>query len=94
MIRKGQKCEVEATQFAEGGSGGGASQRHSLSTFLIPPNNRDEMGVMLNSLGGFELGVELGVQRAMNSKIVLDAWKSCKKYYLVDLWQNRSTTRM
>ena len=84
MIRKGQKCEVEALQFTDGGMADGA--RPSLSTFLIPPTDRDDLGIMLNSLGGFEIGVELGVQRGQHSKFLLTHWAACKKYYMVDLW--------
>ena len=84
MIRKGQKCKVEASQFVDGGMADGA--RPSLSTFFIPPPNRDALGRMLNSLSGFEIGVELGVQRGHYSKRLLTRWTACKKYYLVDLW--------
>ena len=50
---------------------------------------------MLNSLGGFEIGVELWVQRAENSKLLLlEMWKLCTMYryyssYLVDLWTQK-----
>ncbi len=31
-------------------------------------------------------GVEIGVQRGLFSKTVLEAWKGCKEYHLVDPW--------
>jgi hypothetical protein len=54
--------------------------------FLVPPANRNELGKLLESLGGFHTGVELGVQAGLFSKTMLETWPSCTKYYLVDIW--------
>jgi hypothetical protein len=37
----------------------------------------------------FKRGVELGVQRGLFAKTVLQAWSSCEKYVLVDLWEHQ-----
>lgn len=49
---------------------------------------RSELGYISETLK-FKRGVELGVQRGIYSKIVLDAWSSCEKYVLVDLWEHQ-----
>lgn len=54
--------------------------------FLVPPRERHELGRMLEFMGGFKVGVELGVQRGDFARTMLDTWPSCTKYYLVDLW--------
>ena len=38
---------------------------------------------------GLKTGVEVGVQRGVFSREVLKLWKSCDKYYLVDLWKQQ-----
>lgn len=102
-IRKSRPlCEMEVTQV--GSSLGGSSSEttpvvsassvshagSSLGRFLIPPTSRDDLGVMLEAMSGFKVGVELGVQRALNSKLILEGWKSCERYYLVDLWASQT----
>eukprot|EP00197_Chlamydomonas_leiostraca_P004665 CAMPEP_0202866250 /NCGR_PEP_ID=MMETSP1391-20130828/7284_1 /ASSEMBLY_ACC=CAM_ASM_000867 /TAXON_ID=1034604 /ORGANISM="Chlamydomonas leiostraca, Strain SAG 11-49" /LENGTH=268 /DNA_ID=CAMNT_0049546183 /DNA_START=279 /DNA_END=1082 /DNA_ORIENTATION=+ len=60
------------------------------SVFLIPPSTRDKLGAMLESMGGFHVGVELGVQRGLFAKQMLQTWPSCSKYYLVDIWHQQT----
>eukprot|EP00798_Chlamydomonas_sp_ICE-L_P000371 gene371-1759_t len=57
-----------------------------MSGFLVPPPSREDFGRMLESLGGFKVGVELGVQRGNFARHMLNTWPSAEKYYLVDLW--------
>ena len=40
----------------------------------------------------FKVGAELGVQRALYSVSVLNTWKSCEKYILVDTWRKEPET--
>jgi hypothetical protein len=58
--------------------------------FLIPPPHRDQLGRLLQALGGFHTGVELGVQAGWFSKLLLETWPSCTKYYLVDIWAQQA----
>lgn len=46
---------------------------------------RVELGTIMEQKG-FEVGVEVGVQRGHNAKEILTRWKSCKKFGMVDLW--------
>lgn len=48
---------------------------------------RDDLGKVCEERG-FKTGAELGVQRGLFSKIVLDSWNSVEKYYLVDSWRH------
>jgi predicted O-methyltransferase YrrM len=50
---------------------------------------RDDLGSLLESLG-FHTGVELGVQRGIFTKSMLDQWKSATEYVLVDLWSHQA----
>jgi hypothetical protein len=50
--------------------------------------DRDEIGFLLEEMG-FEVGVEVGVQKAENAKQLLRRWKSCKEFHLVDLWAHQ-----
>ena len=50
---------------------------------------RDELGSLLESLE-FHTGVELGVQRGVFAKSMLDQWKSATEYVLVDLWGHQA----
>ena len=55
----------------------------------IPPvRTRDDLGKLLES-EGFTVGIELGVQSGYYSKTILSHWKSCERYYLVDIWQQQ-----
>lgn len=49
---------------------------------------RFDLGDILHD-EGFEIGVELGVQRGLFAEKLLSKWKSAKLYVLVDLWQNQ-----
>lgn len=60
-----------------------------VSGFLVPPPFREEFGRMLESLGGFKVGVELGVQTGNYALLMLSTWPSAEKYYLVDLWSHQ-----
>lgn len=46
---------------------------------------RDQLGAMLEEMG-LETGLEVGVQRGLNSRGILTSWPSCKVYHLVDPW--------
>ena len=46
--------------------------------------------MLLEAIGGFKVGVELGVQSGGFAGIMLNTWKSCDKYYLVDLWSQQN----
>ncbi|GFH53262.1 O-methyltransferase [Chaetoceros tenuissimus] len=50
-----------------------------------PLKNRNELPQLLEDFK-FKTGIEIGVQEGKFSKIVLDTWKSCEKYHLVDVW--------
>eukprot|EP00798_Chlamydomonas_sp_ICE-L_P007720 gene7720-891_t len=63
-----------------------AAMRRKGAGFLTPPPDRLDFGRMLEALGGFKVGVELGVQRGHYANHILHHWPSCEKYYLVDLW--------
>jgi hypothetical protein len=64
--------------------------RHQLAHgFLVPPASREELGALLESLGGFHVAAELGVQKGIFSEQMLKTWPSCKKYYLIDLWEQQ-----
>lgn len=58
-------------------------------SFFIPPKDRQELGTLLEAMGGFRTGVELGVQAGGFAETTLKAWKSCTKYYLVDIWAHQ-----
>ena len=55
---------------------------------LRPLKNRNEIPLLLEE-HGFETGIEVGVKRGQFSKHMLDNWKSCKTYHLVDLWAHQ-----
>ncbi len=57
---------LKTDAWSEGG-GGDPTARHS---FLLPPATREDIGLMLDSVGGFEIGVELGVQKGEYAKQV------------------------
>jgi len=44
---------------------------------------------MLNREKGMKFGVEVGVQNARYSRHMLSTWRSCRKYVLVDLWDQQ-----
>ena len=46
------------------------------------------MGELLEEYG-LKTGVEVGVQQGFYADIVLDKWKSCQSYKLVDLWEHQ-----
>jgi hypothetical protein len=52
---------------------------------LRPLKKRDEMGILLEEMG-FTTGAEIGVQRGKYAATLLNDWKSCKVYKLIDLW--------
>ena len=49
--------------------------------------SREDFGKMLNERK-FTTGAELGVQKGLFSKIILESWTSCTKYYLIDSWRH------
>ncbi|KAL4425800.1 hypothetical protein ABPG75_009816 [Micractinium tetrahymenae] len=55
---------------------------------LLPIKSRVELGELLEK-EGFSTGAELGVQRGEFSKTLLDSWRSCKSYLMVDAWQHQ-----
>jgi hypothetical protein len=50
----------------------------------VPPE-RNLLGTMLDQLD-LKVGIEIGVQRGEYAEELLSLWKSCKKYYLIDVW--------
>lgn len=52
---------------------------------LRPLKNRDEIPALLEEMN-FSSGIEIGVKQGDFAKKVLDTWKSCDEYHLVDLW--------
>lgn len=51
-----------------------------------PEEGHKSIADMLESYG-LKTGVELGVQHGNFAEKMLTVWKSCEKYYLVDIWQ-------
>ena len=66
-----------------------ARASHNKHHFFIPPGKRENLGVMLEAIGGFRVGVELSPRDGAFSKQVLEGWPSCTKYYLVDAWAHQ-----
>lgn len=54
------------------------------------PTRRNDIGAFLNSLG-LTVGAELGVQQAIFANTTLHAWTKCKKYYLIDIWDEQDS---
>jgi len=52
---------------------------------LRPLRNRAEMPELLEE-HKLKSGIEIGVKQGSYAKLILDGWKSCEKYHLVDLW--------
>ena len=50
--------------------------------------DRGALGVFLQQRRLNGAGVEIGVQRGYYSKQILNTWKSCTKYVLVDTWKH------
>ncbi|KAG2491640.1 hypothetical protein HYH03_010011 [Edaphochlamys debaryana] len=71
-------------------TGGAASSGsgHLHSGFFTAPRTRNDIAALLEQKG-FKTGVELGVQRGHYSLHNLNVWKSCEKYYLVDIWAHQ-----
>lgn len=55
---------------------------------ILPMDTRLELGHLLERMG-LTTGAELGVQRGLFSASVLSRWPSCKRYLLVDLWEQQ-----
>lgn len=53
-----------------------------------PLKEREELGDLLEE-HGFTTGVEVGVKQGVFAKVILDKWKSCKSYMLVDVWAHQ-----
>ena len=49
---------------------------------------REELGDILHK-NNMEVGVEIGVQAGLFAEKILERWKHCKVYVLVDLWQHQ-----
>ena len=62
---------------------------HNKHRFFIPPGRRADLGVMLEAMGSFRVGVELSPRNGSFSKQILEGWPSCSKYYLVDAWAHQ-----
>ena len=56
-----------------------------IDELLMSITKREELGKICETLG-FEIGVELGVQRGYFAHSILENWTTCKRYLLVDLW--------
>lgn len=52
---------------------------------LKPLKHRNELGGLLEE-HGLKSGIEIGVKQGDFAKELLDDWKTCEKYHLVDLW--------
>jgi len=52
---------------------------------LRPLRHRGEMPELLEE-HKLKSGIEIGVKQGSYAKLILDGWKSCEKYHLVDLW--------
>lgn len=50
--------------------------------------SRDDLGEVMQK-EGFSVGIELGVQRGLYSRVILSKWPSCTEYHLVDLWAHQ-----
>ena len=48
---------------------------------------RAELGAMLEA-EGMLVGAELGVQSGAFAEETLETWKSCEKYYVIDVWRH------
>ena len=63
----------------------------SFASSMIPIDkipDRSALGVFLQQRRLNGAGVEIGVQRGYFSKQMLNGWKSCTKYVLVDTWRH------
>ncbi|PNH09788.1 hypothetical protein TSOC_003560, partial [Tetrabaena socialis] len=65
-----------------------ASEASEGCIFFVPPRGRGDIAAMLESKG-YKTGVELGVQRGHFSLHTLNIWRSCTRYYLVDIWAHQ-----
>ena len=52
---------------------------------LRPVKSREELPKLLED-HKLKSGIEIGVKQGSFAKYILDSWKSCEKYHLVDLW--------
>jgi len=57
--------------------------------FIEPMRVRDDLGKMLNQLGLHGVGVEVGVQRGLYTKALLENWRNASLYVQVDLWEQQ-----
>lgn len=55
---------------------------------LKPLKNRELFGELVEE-HGFKTGIEIGVKKGEFAKIILDQWKSCTEYHLVDVWSKQ-----
>ena len=57
---------------------------------VIPPmKTRREIPMLLEE-ESLQVGAELGVQMGAYALMVLNHWRSCKKYYLIDCWRQQA----
>lgn len=54
-------------------------------------NHRDNLGYLLNHLNLINNGVEIGVQKGIFSKTILEKWKG-NKLYMVDCWEEQDSS--
>ena len=55
---------------------------------LRPLRKRKDLPALLEE-HGLETGVEVGVQEGKFAEYILQNWKSCKSYKLVDIWAHQ-----
>ena len=61
---------------------------NSLPKPIPPMKSRGYIPILLE-LEGLKTGVEIGVDRGHFSQWILQNWKQCEEYTLVDLWQHQ-----
>lgn len=74
-IGSGPKCDPEKRKY-----------NHN---FVRELPHRNDIGALLQKMNLTGDGVELGVQRAHYSKVIMTAWTAGGKYYLVDPWKHQ-----
>jgi len=75
----------EATNQSEVSKQAGCPPVH----FIDPPRTREDLGATLNRLGLRGVGVEVGVQQGLYSKVLLEKWQHADLYVQVDLWEHQ-----
>lgn len=56
------------------------THERSKQNFWIPPRRREQTGSLLEAIGGFKVGVELGgVHLGGFAQLMLESWPSCER---------------